>query len=309
MAAAFFSFPSCAQWVAADIIRKKRRRRRYRAAAVSRRRRKLRLAFSTLGCPEWSLEQILQNGEEMGFQGVELRGVAGQMNLSALPAFSPQTRELTMARFALRGLKVCAMATSVCFHDPEKLEEALQEGREAIALCSAIGIPYIRVFGNWVACAPSLEDEVKRVAQGLKTLCADAEGTGVTVLLEVHGHFNTVPRLLKTAELVQSDHFGILWDVAHSDDVYGRDFLAFYRPLRSLIRHVHLKDHVHGPHRAIRLCGMGEGEIPLRAIIEQLEADGYPGFYSLEWEKKWHPELDEPEAAFPAFVAWMNALK
>ena len=244
----------------------------------------------------------------MGFQGVELRGVAGQMNLSELPAFSPQNRARTMARFVQRGLKICAVASSVCFHEAEKLGAALREGREAIALCSAMNIPYIRVFGNWTVCAAALEDEVKRVAQGLKTLCAAAEGTGVTVLLEVHGHFNTVPRLLKTAELVDSPCFGILWDVAHSDDVYGRDFQAFYRPLRPLIRHVHLKDHIHGPDRSIRLCGMGEGEIPLRAIIEQMEADGYSGFYSLEWEKKWHPELAEPETAFPAFVAWMKAL-
>lgn len=27
---------------------------------------------------------------------------------------------------------------------------------------------------------------------------------------------------------------------------------------------------------------------------------------SLEWEKRWHPELDEPEVAFPAYAAWMN---
>ena len=268
----------------------------------------MKLAFSTLGCPAWDLERILQNGGNMGFQGVELRGIGGQMNLLNLPEFSSENRAATMARFAKRGLTVCVLATSVSFHEPEKLDTALREGREAIALCEAVGIPYIRVFGNWMERASSVEGEVKRVAEGLKALCAAAAGTGVTVLLEVHGHFNTVPRLLKTAELVHSDHFGLLWDVAHSDDVYGRDFLAFYRPLQRLIRHVHLKDHTHGPDRSIRLCGMGEGEIPLREIIERMEADGYLGFYTLEWEKKWHPELAEPEEAFPAFVAWMKAL-
>ena len=40
--------------------------------------------------------------------------------------------------------------------------------------------------------------------------------------------------------------------------------------------------------------------------MKLLEEDGYPGYYSLEWEKRWHPELEEPEIVFPAYTEWMN---
>ena len=102
-------------------------------------------------------------------------------------------------------------------------------------------------------------------------------------------------------------NFGILWDVEHSDKTCGDDFLPFYRVIRPLLRHVHLKDY----HRArdgkpFELCLAGQGDIPLEAIIKQLRSDGYDGYLSFEWEKKWVPSLPEPEEAFPAFVQYMR---
>ena len=35
--------------------------------------------------------------------------------------------------------------------------------------------------------------------------------------------------------------------------------------------------------------------------IEALEQSGYKGFYSFEWEKLWHPELDDPQIALAQF--------
>ena len=33
-----------------------------------------------------------------------------------------------------------------------------------------------------------------------------------------------------------------------------------------------------------------------------LAGAGYEGFYCFEWEKKWHPEIEEPEVAFPQYA-------
>ena len=84
---------------------------------------------------------------------------------------------------------------------------------------------------------------------------------------------------------------------------------SFYELVRPYLRHVHFKDY----HRATEgnnwvLCEIGEGDIPLAAIVETLKKDGYDGYISLEWEKKWHPELSEPELAFPRFVAFMKTI-
>ena len=41
----------------------------------------MKLAFSTLGCPEWNLDQILAAARESGYEGVEWRGYQAEMEL------------------------------------------------------------------------------------------------------------------------------------------------------------------------------------------------------------------------------------
>ena len=53
----------------------------------------------------------------------------------------------------------------------------------------------------------------------------------------------------------------------------------------------------------------GRGCVPLAeawAAIETLEFDGYVSF---EWEKYWHPEIEEPEVALPDFMSAIRKLQ
>ena len=46
----------------------------------------------------------------------------------------------------------------------------------------------------------------------------------------------------------------------------------------------------------------GEGEVPVRDMLGVLAAAGYPLWISVEWEKRWHPEIEEPEVALPRYL-------
>ena len=37
----------------------------------------------------------------------------------------------------------------------------------------------------------------------------------------------------------------------------------------------------------------------MRESLAALRAAGYDGWLTVEWEKRWHPELAEPEVALP----------
>ena len=56
-----------------------------------------------------------------------------------------------------------------------------------------------------------------------------------------------------------------------------------------------------------RRCPVLARPIWLQAV-SLLKAGGYDGYYSFEWEKWWHPELAEPEVAFPAYKAFCDGL-
>jgi predicted xylose isomerase-like sugar epimerase len=44
----------------------------------------------------------------------------------------------------------------------------------------------------------------------------------------------------------------------------------------------------------------------MRRQVEALAKSGYRGFYSFEWEKRWHPEIEEPEVAIAQYATVMT---
>jgi sugar phosphate isomerase/epimerase len=148
------------------------------------------------------------------------------------------------------------------------------------------------------------------IAGGLRELGDHAQGTNVTVLLESHGGFTQSPVLLDLMERAASPQVAILWD-AHHTYVSGKEEPEdTVRQLGRWIRHTHLKDSVPaGQDRRYVLTGTGE--VPVQRQIVALANAGYRGYYSFEWEKRWHPEIEEPEVAIPHFArvvgAWLRA--
>ena len=75
----------------------------------------------------------------------------------------------------------------------------------------------------------------------------------------------------------------------------SRDLL---RALEARIYLVHVKD-ARRRDDGWELVPLGEGEVPVRESLAALRAAGYDGWLTVEWEKRWHPELAEPEVALP----------
>ena len=259
----------------------------------------MKLAFSTLGCPEWTLKHAIDQAEAMGFSAIEIRGIGDRLRADTIRELLPENREETLRYARERGIAFCCLDASASFHEPEKRAGNLEEALSTVRLASVCGIPCVRVFGNDLA--PEDEDaQIRGIAGQIGILCKEADPLNVDVLLEVHGDFNTSRRILKTAECVNSGRFGIIWDILHSRE----DPARFWEQTKDLIRHVHIKDSVNG-----RLCNTGEGTLGVADVVNMLESGGYRGYYSLEWEKRWHPELRAAEEEFPSYAAFMrNAL-
>jgi sugar phosphate isomerase/epimerase len=267
----------------------------------------MKLAFTTLGCPDWSWNKILDEAVRLGYQGIELRGIEGEFFLPKARPFLPENIEQTMAQLREKNLEICALDTSCCFHDAAGFDGYIEEGKRTIDLAEKLKVPYIRVFGNNVP-DPDKKDEVlMRVVKGIRVLCDYCEGKNVIVLLETHGDFSLLEHLLPVLETVQSPSLGVLWDVEHTYTLYGEDNTEFFEKTVKYIKHTHVKD-TRKVGDDFELCLTGQGNVPIKKDIEMLKAYGYGGFLSFEWEKKWHPELEEPEIAIPGFIDFINKL-
>lgn len=268
----------------------------------------MKIAISTLGCPEWDFIKVLEEYRKLGCD-IEVRGIDGEMDAGKIVRFQAERAEETKALLKEYGLKLVGFGTSCKFHDPDALEENICAGREAIDVCVRMGIPFIRVFGNDIPDKSRMAETAHTVCKGLKAVCAYGAEKGVGVNLEIHGDFNSVEAVkLVVDEMNGTPAFGILWDIEHSDKTVGDDFMPFYEVVRPYLRHVHVKDYIRKEGGAFELCMVGKGDIPIKDIIAQLQKDDYDGYYSFEWEKKWVPYLEEPEEAFPAFVQYIQAL-
>ena len=263
---------------------------------------RLPLGFSTLGSPSWDWIQTLDFAAAHGYAAIELRGLQQAMDLSQRPEFQPDRVAQTKRELAARGLAVACLGASVNLHeqDTAKLGAAMAETRRFIDVAGAIGAPYVRVFGDRYVQGMSREAVHEYIARGLRELGAYARPRGVTVLIESHGQFVTSPALVDLMQRADSPAVGILWD-AHHTFVAKEPTETSVAQLGPWIRHTHLKDSVPaGTGRKYVLTG--RGEVPVKQQIAALARTGYKGFYSLEWEKRWHPEIEEPEVAFADFA-------
>ena len=78
--------------------------------------------------------------------------------------------------------------------------------------------------------------------------------------------------------------------------------------LKPWLKHVHIKDSIGYGEGKIKYVGLGKGEVPIAEALKLLKSINYKGYFSLEWEKKWHPELDEPEKVIPFYPQFMKNL-
>jgi sugar phosphate isomerase/epimerase len=261
---------------------------------------RLPIGFSTLGCPTWDWLKILDFAQQNGFAAVELRGLQGTMDLPSRPEFGAARLEQSKKEIADRGLHISCVSSSANLHSAgQQHAEQLADARRFIDLASQLAAPYVRVFGNKLIGprAPALE----HIAASLRELGDYAGPKNVTVLLESHGDFTDAPTLREILERASSSHVGLLWD-AHNTYVDGKEDPAVtVSQLGRYIRHTHLKDsRLEGGEDHYVLTG--RGKVPVKRQVELLVEAGYAGYFSFEWEKAWHPEIEEPEVAIADFA-------
>jgi sugar phosphate isomerase/epimerase len=227
------------------------------------------------------------------------------MDLPTCPQFAPGQIGQSKREVVDHGLKISDLGASAQMHVAEPSERARQlaDARRFIDLAATLEVPYVRVFGNEIK-GPR-EEVLVRVADGLNQLGEYAGPKGVTMLIESHGDFVESPTLKEVLKLAASKHVALLWDAHHT-------FVNGHEPpektvaeLGPWIRHTHLKDSVpEGKGRKYVLTGTGD--VPVERQVEALRSIVYPGYYCFEWEKMWHPDLAEPEVAFPDYARVMT---
>jgi sugar phosphate isomerase/epimerase len=267
----------------------------------------MKIAFQTLATPDWTWEQTLNEAKRMGYDGIELRGMEGEMYLPKARPFLPENIEQSILEIDRLELEICCLDTSCSFHDVSRIVPTIQEGKDYIDLAVKLKAPYIRVFGDLIPLSVSKAQVIAQIAAGLTELGQYAENKGVTVLLETHGDINNYQIIQDIFAQSSSSAIGLLWDFGHPFFNHEEPEVT-YRELAPYIKHTHVKDAKLLP-VGHELCLIGEGDVPVSRMVSILKQNGYTGWYSLEFEKKWYPDLlEEPEVSLPSYMDFMKKL-
>ena len=273
-------------------------------SAMAKKKYTPHLSFSTLGCPKWSFTQIVNNAVEYGYDGIEIRGIQKDMDITKCPEFnSAESIAATKKILKDKHLKLICLGASANMHyvDAEKRKANLDEAKSLIDLAQKMDCPYIRVFPDKLPKGQDSKATFQLIISGLKELGDHAKSTNVSVLMETHGDVVKADDLLYIMKSVGMPNVGLVWDMQNMWSVTKEPVAVVYEKLKKYIKHTHFRDAkvVNGTEQSVLL---GQGEVPLKEAASLLEKDNYQGFFSFEWEKRWMPKVEDPEIAFPQYV-------
>ncbi len=251
----------------------------------------MRLSFSTRGW-DFGWDEALKLAQEMDFSGVELYNV---QNVPALTerggAFHKYNVAATVRALRDQQLVLPCLDTSC---DVSSDADCIPILSELLTLAADARAPYVSVIAH--------EDNEARVRTCLDALLPLAERSGVTLLLKTSGIFSDTARLRALLDDYASDNLGALWHMHHPYRDRGESPDTTIKNLGAYVRHVHLRD----SDDADTYNLVGEGTLPIAALMRALGSIDYDGFISLEWKPEWMDDLRDPEVIFPHFVNYMS---
>jgi len=260
---------------------------------------KLPLAFSTLACPDWDFKKITDYAKQHGYTGIELRGLKREIYLPKCPEFS-STKNIDAVLKIMKDKKLrfvdLGSSSTLHFGEGAEREKNIHEGKTFIDLAQQLNCPNVRVYPNLLPKDRDKDETMEFIAKGLMELGNYAKASGVMVLMETHGDLVWTQDIDKIMQHASHSNVGLVWDPCNMWTITKEPPAEMYRILKKYIYHTHIKDAKLADGK-LKYVALGTGDTPIFEAVDLLVKDGYKGYYSFEWEKMWHPEIDEPETA------------
>lgn len=276
----------------------------------------MKLAFSSIGCPAWDLATMVEKAKEYGYQGIELRGLEGQMHLPLAPQIASNPAKIAKL-MRETNVEIVCLSTSAAFHmrDPKEVAKNQAEVREYIELAGKLECPYVRVFGAEI---PKLrfkllgserrETVLARIANALRELASFAAAHRVTILIENNGDFVDSAAMWYLVEASDSPAVKCCWNPLNAATRNERPTISIPR-LGLKIGLVHLSDGKFAENGGFEgHVAPGQGTIEIPRLVQLLKGIAYRGYLCFDWPKLWDGSLADPDKVFPAAASYLQPM-
>ena len=253
----------------------------------------MKLSFSTRGWEGAPWEEWIRMAGEMRFSGVEIYNAHMQKALfDKSGPFHQYCISSTVRLLAEKKLEIPCLDSSIDLSG--EVEDAVRAMEQLTRLAADLRVPYIGVYASG-----ENEDAVR---ESLRRILPRAAENRVTVLIKTAGIYADTERLRDLMNYFACDELAATWDLHHTVRDHGETPAVTIKNLGAYVRHVQLRDSDdEGVYNLI-----GEGTLPIPAMMDALASINYDGFISLVWKTQWMEDLQDREIIFPHFVNYMN---
>jgi len=267
----------------------------------------MKLAFSTLGCPDWSFGDVFSIASDLGFNGIEIRGIADELYAPNIKEFNKNNINKTINKLKNANISLPILTSGAYLGANDNINSSIEEIKNYIILAAELGAPYVRVMGE---CEPDPRYIVNQteVLENYINLCKFANNYNIILLIETNGYLADSNKMREFMERAGQSNMGVLWDIHHTYRFFNESPEETVNNIGGFIKHVHVKDSVKGTNGKITYMLTGYGDIPVENAYKALNKINYSGFYSYEWVKRWSRELAEPGISFFQYINYMREL-
>ncbi len=261
-------------------------------------------SFSTVALPDWTLARIAPRLEEWGYLGVELRTFGNGSTLSACdPALTAATK--VRAIFDKAGMQICSLATGIRYDEVisppiignviSDTERSVRETKGMADLALALECAYVRVFAFELPEGETRKSGMARIVDRLKKSTDYCRNSGVKLMLENGGTFNTAVDLAEIIDAVGSP----LLTASYSAPVAamaGENIANGINVLGERLVNVKVKD-MKLDRDGGKPVALGTGDLNVRDTFAALAKSGYTGWITYEFDRAWLPTAANVDAA------------
>jgi sugar phosphate isomerase/epimerase len=242
-----------------------------------------------IGCAAYSYREYLKDGRmsyEDFIEGSYRLGLDGvEITLYWIPSKEPSYFRELKRLASSRGLPIpcAATATNFCNPDISEREHVTKTAKEGLDIAHELGASFLRVFGGNVPEGYTTTEATQWTIESIKSCVGYAEEKGVVIVMENHhGITERADNVVKIVEGVDSPWFRVMLDL-------GNYYESTYEEIAKTVPYA---VHAHAKVRVPR-----QMKLDYRRIREILEAGGYNGFLSIEYEEKEDPKIGVPRFA------------
>ena len=139
----------------------------------------MKIAFSTLGCPNYDWRDIYAMAKDLGFDGIEIREIQSEFKRSP---FSPENCAQTAQKLKQIRLDVPCLSTGCVISETDKSEENIAEITQYMKVASTLGARYIRILADRNP-GPVGEVDDEAVISEIKKLIPSARENNIILFL------------------------------------------------------------------------------------------------------------------------------